>query len=134
MPRDAQIRQEVINKILSTYTQNGFLLVKTPILENIELLTLGDEGDNQKLMFKTIKRGEKLDLTKPNLCEQDIVEEGLRYDLTVPLSRFYAGNREKLPNPFKSVQIDESFRAGKIFTEEIINSALICKKWWRYTF
>lgn len=113
MPKEAQIRQELINKILETYTKNGFLLVKTPILENIELLTLGDSGDNQKLMFKTIKRGEKLDLSKPDLCEKDIVEEGLRYDLTVPLSRFYAGNKEKLPLPFKAAQIDESFRAEK---------------------
>lgn len=113
MPKEAQIRQELINKILATYTKNGFLLVKTPILENIELLTLGDSGDNQKLMFKTIKRGDKLDLTKADLCEKDIVEEGLRYDLTVPLSRFYAGNKEKLPFPFKSAQIDESFRAEK---------------------
>jgi histidyl-tRNA synthetase len=64
-------------------------------------------------MFKTIKRGEKLDLSKPNLKESDIVEEGLRYDLTVPLVRFFANNKEKLPYPFKSIQIDESFRAER---------------------
>jgi len=64
-------------------------------------------------MFKTVKRGDKLDLTKPNLTEADVVEEGLRYDLTVPLARFYANNREKLPNPFKAIQIDYSFRAER---------------------
>ena len=111
LPKEMEIRQQVVNIILDTYKKNGFLLVKTPVLENLELLTKGDSGDNQKLMFKTVKRGAKLDLSKPNLTEADIVEEGLRYDLTVPLSRLYAGNREKLPFPFKSIQIDESFRA-----------------------
>jgi len=64
-------------------------------------------------MFKTVKRGDKLDLTKENLTEDDIVEEGLRYDLTVPLARFYANNREKLATPFKAIQIDYSFRAER---------------------
>jgi histidyl-tRNA synthetase len=64
-------------------------------------------------MFKTVKRGDKLDLNKPNLTENDIVEEGLRYDLTVPLVRFYINNREKLPTPFKAIQIDEAFRAER---------------------
>ena len=74
------------------------------------LLNSSDGGDNLKLMFKTVKRGDKLDLTKNNLTEADIVEEGLRYDLTVPLARFYANNKEFLPNPFKAIQIDYSFR------------------------
>ena len=113
LPADMEIRQQAINIILSTFKQNGFLQVKTPILESLQILTNGDSGDNQKLMFKTIKRGEKLNLNKPNLTEADIAEEGLRYDLTVPLARLYAGNRDKLPNPFKAIQIDESFRAEK---------------------
>ena len=74
---------------------------------------MSDGGDNLKLMFKTIKRGDKLDLTKENLTEADIVEEGLRYDLTVPLARFYSNNKEKLPIPFKAIQIDYSFRAER---------------------
>ena len=111
LPAEMETRQQIIDIILKTYKKNGFLYVKTPILENLEILTKGDSGDNQKLMFKTVKRGQKLDLTKPNLTEKDIVEEGLRYDLTVPLSRLYANNKEKLPYPFKSIQIDESFRA-----------------------
>ena len=66
-----------------------------------------------RLMFKTVKRGDKLDLTKSDLTEADIVEEGLRYDLTVPLARFYSCNREKLPVPFKAIQIGDSFRAER---------------------
>lgn len=113
LPSEMEVRSYAEKIILETYKQNGFLQIKTPILENLDLLTNGDSGDNQKLMFKTIKRGDKLDLTKPNLSESDIVEEGLRYDLTVPLVRFFAGNREKLPAPFKAIQIDEAFRAER---------------------
>ena len=113
MPAEMDVRSYAEQVILKTYKQNGFLQIKTPILENLNLLTSGDSGDNQKLMFKTVKRGEKLDLTKPNLTENDIVEEGLRYDLTVPLVRFYINNREKLPTPFKAIQIDEAFRAER---------------------
>lgn len=113
MPSEMEVRSYAEQVILKTYKQNGFLQIKTPILESLNLLTSGDSGDNQKLMFKTIKRGDKLDLTKPNLKESDIVEEGLRYDLTVPLVRFYINNREKLPAPFKSIQIDEAFRAER---------------------
>ena len=113
MPKDAKIREIVRQKILSVYQNNGFNLITTPILESLELLNMSEGGDNLKLMFKTVKRGDKLDLTKANLCEADITEEGLRYDLTVPLARFYANNREKLPTPFKSIQIDYSFRAER---------------------
>ncbi len=113
LPNEMEIRQHIIDIILSTYKSNGFQHIKTPILESIDLLSGGDSGDNQKLMFKTLKRGEKLDLTKSNLCEKDLCEEGLRYDLTVPLARFFSKNREELSFPFKSIQIDESFRAER---------------------
>lgn len=113
MPKEAKMREIVRQKILDSYQRNGYNLISTPILENLELLNMSDGGDNLKLMFKTVKRGDKLDLNKPNLCEADIVEEGLRYDLTVPLARFYANNREKLPTPFKSIQIDSAFRAER---------------------
>ena len=113
LPAEMDVRSYAEQIILQTYKQNGFLQIKTPILESLDLLTSGDSGDNQKLMFKTIKRGDKLDLTKPNLKESDIVEEGLRYDLTVPLVRFFLNNKEKLPIPFKAIQIDESFRAER---------------------
>lgn len=113
LPAEMDTRTYAEQIILKTYKQNGFLQIKTPILESLNLLTSGDSGDNQKLMFKTIKRGDKLDLSKPNLTENDIVEEGLRYDLTVPLVRFFINNREKLPTPFKAIQIDEAFRAER---------------------
>lgn len=112
-PKEAKIREIVRQKILASYQSNGYNLISTPILENLELLNLSDGGDNLKLMFKTVKRGDKLNLNKENLCEADITEEGLRYDLTVPLARFYANNKEKLPTPFKSIQIDYSFRAER---------------------
>lgn len=112
-PIQAENREIVRQKILKSYQDNGFTLIDTPILENLSLLDSSDGGDNLRLMFKTIKRGAQLDLTKPNLTEKDLTEEGLRYDLTVPLARFYAGNREMLPNPFKSIQIGYSFRAER---------------------
>ncbi len=113
LPQEARIREIVKHKILTNYQNNGYNIISTPILESLEYLNSSDGGDNLKLIFKTIKRGEKLDLTKENLTEQDIVEEGLRYDLTVPLARFYSNNREKLPTPFKSIQIDNVFRAER---------------------
>ena len=112
-PKEAELREQVRQIILKCYQNNGFSLINTPILESLELLDSSDGGDNLRLMFKTIKRGEKLDLSKPNLTEKDITEEGLRYDLTVPLARFYANNKEKLPSPFKAIQIDYSFRAER---------------------
>lgn len=113
LPKEMELRQQVIEKILKVYKNNGFLQVKTPILENLENLTSGDSGDNTKMMFKTIKRGVKLNLNKENLQEKDIVEEGLRYDLTVPLARLFTKYRNDLPYPFKSIQIEDSFRAEK---------------------
>ena len=113
LPSVAKVREIVREKILKSYQNNGYNLISTPILEHLNLLNMSDGGDNLKMMFKTLKRGEKLDLTKPDLKEDDIAEEGLRYDLTVPLARFYANNKEKLPNPFKAIQIDYSFRAER---------------------
>lgn len=113
LPKDAKVRDLVKQKILKSYQNNGYNLIQTPILESLDFLDNSNGGDNLKLMFKTVKRGEKLDLKKPDLSVNDIVEEGLRYDLTVPLARFYANNREKLPTPFKAIQIDYSFRAER---------------------
>lgn len=113
LPRDAKLRELVKEKILTNYQNNGYNLISTPILEHLELLNSSEGGDNLKLMFKTVKRGDKLDLTKPNLTESDIVEEGLRYDLTVPLCRFYSNNKDKLILPFKAIQIGNAFRAER---------------------
>ena len=113
LPRQMQQREYIANTIESIYAQNGFLKIKTPILEDLDLMLGSDGGDNVKLMFKILKRGEKLDLSKPNQSTKDVCDMALRYDLTVPLARFYANNQNFLPMPFKSFQLDEAFRADR---------------------
>ena len=78
LPSEMEVRSYAEKIIVDTYKENGFLQIKTPILESLDLLTNGDSGDNQKLMFKTVRRGEKLNLSKPNLTEADITEEGAK--------------------------------------------------------
>lgn len=111
LPAEMTIREKIRKVILNTYLQYGFSQIKTPIMENIDLLLGGDGGDNSKLIFKILKRGEKLDLNVDN--ENDLVDSGLRYDLTVPLARFYANNSNDLLPVFKSIQIDDVFRAER---------------------
>lgn len=113
LPKAASFREEARQTILKNYQKNGYNLISTPILESLDFLDSSEGGDNLRLMFKTVKRGDKLDLTKSDLTINDIVEEGLRYDLTVPLARFYANNRNVLPMPFKAIQIDSVFRAER---------------------
>lgn len=112
-PKEMAIRESAREIILRTYKKHGFMQIKTPILESLNLLNSSDGGENLRLIFRTVKRGEKLDLTKPSLTIDDITEEGLRYDLTVPLARYYANNKENLPSPFKAIQIDDVFRAER---------------------
>jgi len=112
-PKDMAVRESVRQTILETYKQYGFLQIKTPIIEDINLLLGSDAGDNSKLMYKVLKRGEKLDLTKENLTQLDLVDLGLRYDLTVPLVRFFCNNQANLSMPFKAIQIDDVFRADR---------------------
>ncbi len=113
LPQEAEIRDYVQNIILSTYKEFGFNRIQTPIMENIDLLDKSEGGENLSLIFKLLKRGQKLDLSKENLSEKDITDSGLRFDLTLPLSRYYANNRNDLPNPFKTIQIDKVFRAER---------------------
>ncbi len=112
-PKEMLVRERVRAEILRTYKSYGFMQISTPVLEDIDNLLSSDGGDNVKLIFKILKRGEKLDLSKPNLTEKDIVDIGLRYDLTVPLVRYYSKNMNSLPCPFKSIQVDYSFRADR---------------------
>ncbi len=112
LPLEQQTREWVRSVILNTYKSFGFNQIKTPIIEDINLLTKGDSGDNTKLMFKVLKRGEKLNLETAK-TESDLTDLGLRYDLTVPLARFYANNQNNLLTPFKSIQIDDAFRAER---------------------
>jgi len=113
LPAEAELRHAVMARILDVYTRFGFQQIETPAVENISLLTKGDGGENETLLFKILKRGEKLDLHALELREADLVDLGLRYDLTVPLSRYYANNAAKLPNPFKAIQIGPVWRAER---------------------
>jgi histidyl-tRNA synthetase len=113
LPEEMRIRDAMQNIILRSYLRNGFSKIQTPILEDIERLDKSDGGENLNLLFKILKRGQKLDLTKEDLTENDLVDTGLRFDLTLPLSRYFANNRAHLRMPFKVIQIGEVFRAEK---------------------
>ncbi len=110
LPNDMKIREYALRKIKDTYKKFGFMLISTPYIEHIENLTGKQGGENEQLIFKIMKRGEKL--TKSESLEE-LCDSGLRYDLTVPLARFYSNNGETLPAPFKALQIGEVFRADR---------------------
>ncbi len=111
-PREMEIRDYVIGLIKETYGKFGFSSIETPCVEHIENLSSKQGGENEKLIFKILKRGEKLKLeTAQN--EADLVDGGLRYDLTVPLSRYYSNNANELPAPFKALQIGNVWRADR---------------------
>ncbi len=112
LPREMEIRDYVIGLIKETYQSFGFTPIETPVVENLANLTSKQGGDNEKLIFKIMKRGEKLNLSTAT-CEEDLADSGLRYDLTVPLVRFYSNNANQLPKPFKALQIGPVFRADR---------------------
>ena len=111
-PRGMEIRDYVIRMIKDTYGSFGFSSIETPCVEHIENLSSKQGGENEKLIFKILKRGEKLKLDTAG-SEADLVDGGLRYDLTVPLSRYYANNANDLPSPFKALQIGNVWRADR---------------------
>lgn len=113
VPLDMELREWMKNTVIKVYKQSGFQQIETPSIENLELLAKSEGGENLNLLFKILKRGEKLDLQQENLREDDLCDLGLRFDLTLPLSRFYTNNREVLPNPFKAIQIGWVWRAEK---------------------
>ena len=113
LPSQTLLRQYLQNVILDTYRAAGFERIMTPAIEDMENLEKSEGGDNLNLMFKILKRGEKLDAALAAGDSSQLADLGLRYDLTLPLSRFYAGNRSKLSNPFKCIQIDKSYRAER---------------------
>jgi histidyl-tRNA synthetase len=112
LPDEAELRDHTAQTILDVYRKHGFRRIETPALENIQLLTRGEGGENEKLIFKVLKRGEKLDLSGA-VSEADLVDLGLRFDLTVPLARYYAHNHARLPTPLKAVQIGPVWRAER---------------------
>ena len=113
LPEEMRLRDYVQGRILETYRASGFERIATPMLEDIENLDKSDGGDNLNLIFKVLKRGDKLEQALSAGDEKALSDMGLRYDLTLPLSRYYAANREKLPHPFKVIQTDRVFRAER---------------------
>ena len=113
LPNEVLIRDYLQNSILETYRSCGFERISTPIIEDIETLDKSDGGENLNLIFKIMKRGEKLEEALSTGNEKEIADMGLRYDLTLPLTRYYANNRAKLQNPFKVIQIDRVYRAER---------------------
>ena len=112
LPVEMEIRDYVIQMIKDTYKTFGFSSMETPCVEHIENLCSKQGGDNEKLIFKILKRGEKLKLEEAK-TESDVVDGGLRYDLTVPLARYYANHANELPSPFKAMQIGNVWRADR---------------------
>lgn len=112
MPAEMEIRDYVIGLIKETYKSFGFSSMETPCVEHIENLCSKQGGDNEKLIFKILKRGEKLKLEEAKE-EADVVDGGLRYDLTVPLSRYYSNYANELPSPFKALQMGNVWRADR---------------------
>lgn len=112
LPQEMAIRDYLIGQIKETYGRFGFSSVETPCVEHIENLSNKQGGENEKLIFKILKRGEKLNLETAD-SEADLVDSGLRYDLTVPLARYFANNAGQLPMPFKALQIGSVWRADR---------------------
>ena len=112
LPAEMAVREYVMNQIRETYGGFGFNSIETPCVEHIENLTSKQGGDNEKLIFKIMKRGDKLRLDTAE-TENDLADSGLRYDLTVPLCRYYSNNAATLPAPFKALQMGSVWRADK---------------------
>ncbi len=116
LPSQTKLRDYVQRKILEVYESCGFERITTPVIEDMENLNKSEGGENLNLMFKIMKRGDKLSEALDEFKttgKEDLADLGLRYDLTLPLSRFYANNRNNLASPFKVIQIDRSFRAER---------------------
>ena len=112
LPADMRLREHVLSMIKTSYSRFGFTQIETPVMEHIENLTSKQGGDNEKLIFKVMKRG--ADLARAiDAGKGELADSGLRYDLTLPLSRYYANNKEQLPSPFKALQIGPVFRADQ---------------------
>lgn len=112
MPYEMEVRDYVTSIIKDTYRKFGFTPIETPAMESIENLSNKQGGENEKLIFKVLKRGEKLNV-KEATTEEEVVDYGMRYDLTVPLCRFYSNHANELPSPFKALQMGNVYRADR---------------------
>lgn len=113
LPTDTALRDFVQSSILSVYRASGYNRITTPILEDIENLDKSEGGENLNLIFKVMKRGEKLEAALASGDSKELSDIGLRYDLTLPLCRYFANNRAFLPFPFKCIQTDRVYRAER---------------------
>lgn len=113
LPAEVELRDYLQSTILKTYENNGFRRIMTPAIEDAENLDKSDGGDNLNLIFKILKRGEKLDKALETNNPKELSDLGLRYDLTLPLTRYYAGHKEQLTSPMKCIQIDKVYRAER---------------------
>ncbi len=113
LPEETQLRDRMQSVILDTYVKSGYQHILTPILEDIENLDKSEGGDNLNLIFRVLKRGEKFEEAFRSGDEKALCDMGLRYDLTLPLCRFFSANRASLPYPFKAIQIDRVYRAER---------------------
>ncbi len=112
LPREKKIRKKVLDIILDEYKKSGFLEIETSMIENLENLTTSNSGENTKLIYKILKRGDKFRPTEES-TEDELSDLGLRFDLTLPLSRYYSNNRNELPTVFKALQTGYVFRAER---------------------
>ncbi|HTO12492.1 MAG TPA: ATP phosphoribosyltransferase regulatory subunit, partial [Candidatus Binatia bacterium] len=111
LPDEVELRDAATQRILAVYRSYGFRRIETPALESLALLAGSDGGENEKLIFKILKRGE--DLERARAGDGDLADLGLRFDLTVPLARYYAENHAALPDPLKAIQIGPVWRAER---------------------
>ena len=111
LPAEKQKREQLISLIRETYAARGFQEIETPAVEAIERLSSGQGGDNEKLVFKVLKRGEELERAVSE--GKELADLGLRFDLTVPLTRYFASNRGSLPRVLKAIQVGSVWRAER---------------------
>jgi histidyl-tRNA synthetase len=111
LPAESELRDAATQEILAVYRSYGFRRIETPALESLALLGSSDGGENEKLIFKILKRGQ--DLESARRSGGELADLGLRFDLTVPLARYYAEHHARLPDPLKAIQIGPVWRAER---------------------
>jgi histidyl-tRNA synthetase len=112
LPADVAVRDHALSSIVAVYRRFGYQRIETPALEDINRLQSGEGADNEKLVYQVLRRGLPLELAAGTSL-RELVDLGLRYDLTVPLTRFYGNNHASLPSPFRSLQIGPVWRAER---------------------
>src|ERR1700683_5568390 len=111
LPADVAVRDQVLESIVAVYRRFGYQRIETPALEDISRLQSGEGADNEKLVYQVLRRGLPPEVASGTLL-RELVDLGLRYDLTVPLTRFYGHNHASLPSPFRSFQVGPVWRGG----------------------